>query len=188
MPACDEVQGTFARTIAGRGFSSKVAASQDEAFFGSECVSCGACVQACPTSALQETKVAEIGTPDRAVLTTCGYCGVGCVFRAEMRGEELVRMVPWKEGKANHGHSCVKGRFAWGYANHRDRVLEPMVRARIDEPWRKVSWEEALDRTATEYRRIQKTHGRGLLGRSPPAAAPTRRPSWSRSWYARPSA
>ena len=162
--ACDEVQGTLALTVQGRGFVSKIAASQDEPFFTSECVSCGACVQACPTATLQEKSVAEIGAPDRAVVTTCGYCGVGCAFRAEMRGEELVRMVPWKEGKANHGHSCVKGRFAWGYAQHRDRVLEPMIRGRIDEPWRKVSWEEALAHTVAEFRRIQAQYGPRSVG------------------------
>ena len=111
--ACDEVQGTLALTIAGRGFASRVAASQDESFFTSECVSCGACVQACPTATLTESNVIEIGQPEHSVVTTCGYCGVGCTFNAEMRGEELVRMVPFKDGKANHGHSCVKGRFAW---------------------------------------------------------------------------
>ncbi|HEY7852994.1 MAG TPA: formate dehydrogenase subunit alpha, partial [Caulobacteraceae bacterium] len=162
--ACDEVQGTFALTIDGRGFGSKVSASQAEAFFTSECVSCGACVQACPTATLQEKKVAEIGTPDRAVVTTCAYCGVGCAFRAEMRGEELVRMVPWKEGKANHGHSCVKGRFAWGYANHGDRILDPMIRATIDEPWRKVTWEQAIAHAAAEFRRIEAAHGARALG------------------------
>jgi formate dehydrogenase major subunit len=133
-------------------------------FLSSECVSCGACVQACPTATLTEKSVIEIGTPDRAVVTTCAYCGVGCTFRAEMRGEELVRMVPWKEGKANHGHSCVKGRFAWGYAQHRDRILNPMIRASIDEPWREVSWEEALAHTASEFRRIQARHGRLSVG------------------------
>ena len=162
--ACDEVQGTFALTIDGRGFASKVSASQAEAFFTSECVSCGACVQACPTATLQEKKVAEIGAPDRAVVTTCAYCGVGCAFRAEMRGEELVRMVPWKEGKANHGHSCVKGRFAWGYANHGDRILDPMIRSRIDEPWRKVTWEEAIAHAAAEFRRIEAAHGARAVG------------------------
>jgi len=162
--ACDEVQGTFALTIDGMGFASKVAASQAEDFFSSECVSCGACVQACPTATLVEKKVAEIGTPDRSVITTCAYCGVGCTFRAEMRGEELVRMVPWKEGKANRGHSCVKGRFAWGYANHKERILNPMIRASIDQPWREVSWEEAITHTASEFRRIQAKYGKRSVG------------------------
>jgi formate dehydrogenase major subunit len=162
--ACDEVQGTLALTVDGRGFDSHIAASQDDGFLGSECVSCGACVQACPTSALIENKVIEVGTPDRAVVTTCAYCGVGCTFRAEMRGEELVRMVPWKDGKANRGHSCVKGRLAWGYANHNDRILNPMIRASIEEPWREVSWEEAIKHTASEFRRIQTKFGVRSIG------------------------
>jgi formate dehydrogenase major subunit len=162
--ACDEVQGTFALTIDGMGFASKVAASQAEDFFSSECVSCGACVQACPTATLVEKKVAEIGTPDRAIVTTCAYCGVGCTFRAELRGEELVRMVPWKEGKANRGHSCVKGRFAWGYAQHKERILSPMIRASIDQPWREVSWDEAIAYTASEFRRIQNSYGKHSVG------------------------
>ncbi len=162
--ACEEVQGTFALTIQGRGFDSKVAASQDEPFLASECVSCGACVQACPTATLTEKSVIDIGTPDRAVVTTCAYCGVGCTFRAEMRGEQLVRMVPWKDGKANHGHSCVKGRFAWGYARHNDRILNPMIRASIDEPWREVSWAEAIAHTASEFRRIQAKYGTRAVG------------------------
>jgi len=162
--ACDEVQGTFALTIEGMGFDSKVAASQDDAFLSSECVSCGACVQACPTASLIEKKVVETGTPDRAVVTTCAYCGVGCTFRAEMRGEELVRMVPWKDGKANRGHSCVKGRFAWGYAQHQERILNPMIRASVSEPWREVSWDEAIAHTASEFRRIQEKYGRLAVG------------------------
>ena len=116
--ACDEQQGTLALTIAGRGFDSMVSASQDESFLDSECVSCGACVQACPTATLSEKSLIEQGQAEHSVITTCAYCGVGCSFRAEMRGEELIRMVPNKDGHANHGHSCVKGRFAIGYATH----------------------------------------------------------------------
>ena len=162
--ACDEVQGTLALTVDGRGFGSQIAASQKQDFLSSECVSCGACVQACPTAALNEKSVIEIGTPDRAVVTTCAYCGVGCTFRAEMRGEELVRMVPWKDGKANRGHSCVKGRFAWGYAQHRERILKPMIRSSIDQPWREVEWDEAIAYTAAEFRRIQAKYGIRSVG------------------------
>ena len=163
--ACDEVQGTLALTVDGRGFASKISAGQSvDTFLSSECVSCGACVQACPTSALMEKTVKEMGKPERAVVTTCAYCGVGCSFRAEMQGEQLVRMVPWKEGKANHGHSCVKGRFAWGYANHQDRITSPMIRESIDEPWREVSWEEALEYTAAKLGAIKAKHGARALG------------------------
>ncbi|WP_174504543.1 formate dehydrogenase subunit alpha [Acidiphilium sp. C61] len=162
--ACEEVQGTFALTIAGRGFDSKVSPGMEESFFESECVSCGACVQACPTATLMEKSVVEIGQPEHSVVTTCAYCGVGCSFKAEMRGEELVRMVPYKDGKANHGHSCVKGRFAWGYATHQDRITKPMIRAKISDPWREVSWDEAISHVASEFKRIQTTYGKGSVG------------------------
>ena len=162
--ACDEVQGTLALTVQGRGFAAKIAASQDELFLSSECVSCGACVQACPTEALVEKTVLEIGPPERSEVTTCGYCGVGCTFKAELKGEQLVRMVPWKDGKANHGHSCVKGRFAWGYATHRERVLEPMIRGAITEPWRTVSWDEAIAYAAAEFTRIEAKYGAHAIG------------------------
>ena len=162
--ACEEVQGTFALTIQGRGFDSKVSAGMAEPFIASECVSCGACVQACPTATLIEKSVVEIGQPEHSVVTTCAYCGVGCNFKAEMRGEELVRMVPFKDGKANHGHSCVKGRFAWGYAHHRERILKPMIRETIDQPWREVNWDEAIGRVASEFRRLQQAHGQRSIG------------------------
>jgi formate dehydrogenase major subunit len=161
--ACEDVQGTFALTIAGRGFDSRVSPGGTD-FFGSECVSCGACVQACPTATLIEKSVVEIGQPEHSVVTTCAYCGVGCSFKAEMRGAELVRMVPHKDGGANAGHSCVKGRFAWGYAQHRDRILKPMVRARITDPWRETTWEDAIAHVAREFKRIQAQYGRESIG------------------------
>lgn len=162
--ACEEVQGTFALTIEGRGFNSRVSPGMHESFLGSECVSCGACVQACPTATLTEKSVIEIGQPEHSKVTTCAYCGVGCSFKAEMRGEELVRMVPYKDGKANRGHSCVKGRFAYGYAYHKDRILKPMIRERITDPWREVSWEEAYGRVASEFKRLQTQYGRNSIG------------------------
>ena len=161
--ACEEVQGTFALTIDGRGFSSKVSAG-DKPFLESECVSCGACVQACPTATLIEKSVLAKGQGEHSVVTTCAYCGVGCAFKAEMQGNEIVRMLPYKDGKANHGHSCVKGRFSWGYATHRDRILKPMIRSKITDPWREVSWEEAIGYAASEFKRIQGTYGRDSIG------------------------
>ena len=73
-------------------------------------------------------------------------------------------MVPWKDGKANRGHSCVKGRFAWGYATHKDRILNPMIREKITDPWREVTWEEALAHVASEFRRLQYQYGRDSIG------------------------
>ena len=161
--ACDEVQGTFALTIDGRGFDSVVKTGAED-FFNSECVSCGACVQACPTATLMDKTVIEHGVPDRVVKTTCAYCGVGCSFNAEVKGDQVVRMTPDKDGKANHGHSCVKGRYAWGYANHQDRILEPMVRERITDPWQAVSWEEAIEQAAARLKAVQATHGNNSIG------------------------
>ena len=162
--ACEEVQGTFALTIDGRGFASMVSPSENQPFMESECVSCGACVQACPTATLIEKSIIDQGQADHSVITTCAYCGVGCSFVAEMKGAQVVRMVPNKDGKANRGHSCVKGRFAFGYATHPDRIAKPMIRSRITDPWREVSWDEAIGHAASEFKRIQAKYGRDSVG------------------------
>ena len=162
--ACEEVQGTFALTIDGRGFASHVSASMDESFLASECVSCGACVQACPTATLIEKSVVDMGQPEHSIVTTCAYCGVGCSFKAEMRGEEVVRMVPYKDGGANEGHSCVKGRFAFGYATHKDRITTPMIREKITDPWQAVSWDEAINYAAKRLKETQAKYGRTSIG------------------------
>ena len=162
--ACEEVQGTFALTIDGRGFASHVSAGMDEGFMDSECVSCGACVQACPTATLTEKAVIVKGQPEHSVITTCAYCGVGCSFKAEMKGDDVVRMVPNKDGGANEGHSCVKGRFAWGYATHKDRMLKPMLRGKITDPWKEVTWDEAITFAAGRFKSIQAKYGRNSIG------------------------
>ena len=162
--ACEETQGTYALTIAARGFDSKVVASEDQPFLDSECVSCGACVQACPTATLTEKSLVEMGQPEHFTITTCAYCGVGCSFRAEMKGEQVVRMIPNKDGHANHGHACVKGRFAFGYATHKDRITKPMIRDSIHEPWQEVSWERAISEAASRFKGIQKRHGKNAIG------------------------
>ena len=162
--ACEETQGTFALTISGRGFDSRVSPGQDQPFMASECVSCGACVEACPTATLQEKSIILWGQPEHSVITTCAYCGVGCGFKAEMKGNTVVRMVPWKDGQANEGHSCVKGRFAWGYATHADRITRPMIRDKISDPWREVGWDEAFRYAASRFKAIQAAHGKDSVG------------------------
>jgi len=161
--ACDEVQGTFALTISGRAFDARVS-SGGKSFIESECVSCGACVQACPTGALKEKNLLTIGAPNRSVVTTCAYCGVGCSFKAELKGNEVVRMVPLKAGGANEGHSCVKGRFAWTYASHDDRQLKPMIREKITDEWRIVSWDEAISYAANGLKKVQEKYGWDSIG------------------------
>lgn len=162
--ACEEVQGSFALTVDARGFESRIAAGEDQSFMDSECVSCGACVQTCPTASLMENSLIESGQADHHVATTCAYCGVGCGFIAEMKGDRVVRMVPDEQAKANEGHSCIKGRFAWGYADHSDRILNPMIRRSIDEPWQEVGWQQAIEYAAGEFKRIQAEHGVHSIG------------------------
>jgi formate dehydrogenase major subunit len=162
--ACEEQQGTFALTIDGRGVESRVSASQNEPFLESECVSCGACVEACPTGALMEKSLLARELPQQAVATTCAYCGVGCSLIAEVSNGEVARMVPNRAGRANQGHACIKGRFAYGYATHPDRIVKPMIRKRITDDWTEVSWDEAVAHAASEFKRIQAAHGKDAIG------------------------
>jgi len=163
--ACDEIQGTLALTVSGRGLGSQISASQNESFLSSECVSCGACVEACPTAALSEKSLVAMAKPVESVSTTCAYCGVGCSLNAEVNEkQEIVRMVPNRHGHASGGHACVKGRFAYGYATHPDRIRSPMIRKSINDPWQEVSWDEAINYAASEFKRIQAKYGRDSIG------------------------
>ena len=159
--ACDEIQGTYALTMTGRGFSARPVAGAGAftnpatAYAASNCVSCGACVKECPTSALTEKTVLEQGKPATFVRTTCAYCGVGCAFDAGVRDGEVIQMVPADDGPSNLGHACMKGRFGWTYINAEDRVRTPLLRE--GGSWKEISWNEALDRIAQRFSHI-KTH------------------------------
>lgn len=165
--ACEEIQGTNALTMLGRGFLTLPVAGaeflngSEEGFATSNCVSCGACVKECPTGALKEKTVLEHGTPTHFVRTTCAYCGVGCAFDAGVRDGQVVRMVPADDGPSNLGHACMKGRFGWTYITAKDRVRTPLLRE--GNRWKEMSWDAALDRIAQEFSRIKAQYGPDAL-------------------------
>ncbi|HSA62169.1 MAG TPA: formate dehydrogenase subunit alpha [Nitrospiraceae bacterium] len=165
--ACQEIQGTNALTMLGRGFWTIPVAGAasmsglSEGFATSNCVSCGACVKECPTGALTEKTVLEQGPPTEFVRTTCAYCGVGCAFDAGMQDGKVVQMIPADDGPSNRGHACMKGRFGWTYTAAEDRVRTPLLRE--GSRWKELSWDAALDRLAHEFSRIKTTHGPDAL-------------------------
>ncbi len=164
--ACEEIQGNFALTISGRGFGSAVKAgyAKESNFLNSECVSCGACVKTCPTGALIEKEVVRRGKPFRAVNTTCGYCGVGCSLDVAASGDNIIRIIPADKGLSNYGHSCVKGRFSWGYVKSKERLTVPLMRENINEPFREVSWKDVLGFAADRLKAAQSKYGINGIG------------------------
>ena len=161
--ACDEIQGTGALTMVGRGFFSRPMPGASRygdpsvGFAESNCVSCGACVKECPTGALAEKTLLQQGVPTATVRTTCAYCGVGCAFDAGVRDDRVVTMQPADDGPSNQGHACMKGRFGWTYIYAEDRLTTPLLREGTE--WRKLSWPAALDRIAQEFSRIKSAYG-----------------------------
>jgi len=156
--ACDEIQGTFALAYAGRGWGTKIVAGIESSFADSACVSCGACVSTCPTSALDEAAFQKKETTDQTVTTTCAYCGVGCSLDVHVRGDQVVAIDPALEGPANLGHTCVKGRFAHQYARSKDRLTSPMMR-NGDGSWREATWDEAMGFVAGKLKEIAARDG-----------------------------
>jgi len=165
--ACEEIQGTNALTMTGRGFYARPVAGSGAftnpatAYAASNCVSCGACVKECPTGALTEKTILELGNPTTVVRTTCAYCGVGCTFDAGVRDGRVVQMVPSDDGPSNLGHACMKGRFGWTYIDAEDRIRTPLRRE--GSGWKEMSWDAALDRIAQEFSRIKTQYGPDAL-------------------------
>ena len=155
--ACDEIQGTFALTMIGRGFEARPVAGNGSGYGSSNCVSCGACVKECPTGALLETSIIRSGPPTQTVRTTCAYCGVGCAFDAGVRNGRVVSMAPADDGPSNLGHSCMKGRFGWEYIYAPDRLRTPLIRR--GDRWEAISRDAALDRVAQEFLRLTTAYG-----------------------------
>lgn len=159
--ACDEIQGTFAIAMFGRGFESTVVAGNQVGFAASNCVSCGACVKECPTDALFEKAVAEFGKPDYVTRTTCAYCGVGCNFDVGMRGGRIVSMRPVDASPVNWGHACVKGRFGWDYIYSNERLRKPLQR--VGDRWIEIEWDAAFAHIVDAFRRVKEQFGPDAL-------------------------
>ncbi|HQQ93452.1 MAG TPA: formate dehydrogenase subunit alpha [Bacteroidia bacterium] len=155
--ACDEVQGEFVLSMAGRGFDSHIIKSNEQSFFDSDCVSCGACAQACPTSAISDVFESKSISADKKVRTVCTYCGVGCNLEvAVLNGKVKSIQAPYN-AEVNQGHTCLKGRFAFSFYNHGDRLRTPLIRKNGElEP---ATWDEAYDYIADKLTSIKEQHG-----------------------------
>jgi formate dehydrogenase major subunit len=155
--ACDEVQGSFILQMSGRGYDTKVIAGNDTGFEEADCVSCGQCIFECPVAALEEPGTRDFGLPDATTTSTCSYCGVGCSLDVHTKDGQVINITPSKEGSANNGHTCVKGRFAHQFAHSADRLRTPLIKE--DGQFREASWDEALDLVASKLGGIAREHG-----------------------------
>lgn len=155
--ACDEVQGEFILSMSGRGFDSKIIKGVDQSFFDSECVSCGACAQACPTSAISDIFESKAIMATEKTRTVCTYCGVGCNLEVATTGEEILSIRAPYDAEVNHGHTCLKGRYAFQFYDHPDRLRSPLIRR--DGELVEASWDEALDYIAEKLKHYKSEYG-----------------------------
>ena len=155
--ACDEIQGSFVLTMSGRGFESKITTDNDMMFGDSSCVSCGACAHTCPTDAISDVFQSKSASVDKKVRTTCSYCGVGCNLEASIKDDKVVAIDTPKETEVNAGHTCIKGRYAFSFYDHPDRLKTPLIKR--NGKFKEASWDEAYDFIKKEMNRIIKDNG-----------------------------
>ena len=163
--ACDEIQGTFALTIQGRGNASVAVPGAGMSFSESDCVSCGACANTCPTGAIFDKGFLEAQTnhAEREAVTTCSYCGVGCSLVVQLKDDKVFAIKPNPHGPSNEGHLCLKGRFAFRFATSPDRLTTPLVRNSATGELEPATWEEAIGLIARRFGEIRVQHGHEAL-------------------------
>ncbi|MBK9271274.1 MAG: formate dehydrogenase subunit alpha [Saprospiraceae bacterium] len=160
--ACDEVQGQLVLSVMGRGFDSQIIKGNNQSFFDSECVSCGACAQACPTSAISDVFQSKALVGQDKVRTVCTYCGVGCNLEVSVKNGEILSIQAPYNAEVNKGHTCLKGRFAFKFYKHPERIKHPMIRK--NGVLERVSWEEAYDFIASKLKEIKSKYGPNAIG------------------------
>lgn len=160
--ACDEVQGQLVLSVMGRGFDSQIIKGSNQSFFDSECVSCGACAQACPTSAISDVFQSKALVGQDKVRTVCTYCGVGCNLEVSVKSGEILSIQAPYNAEVNKGHTCLKGRFAFKFYKHPERIKHPMIRK--NGVLEQVSWDEAYEFIAKKLHEIKKLYGPDAIG------------------------
>jgi len=160
--ACDEIQGQFVLSMHGRGFDARIIKSFDTSFDDSTCVSCGACSQACPTSAISDVFQSKAIQATKKTRTICTYCGVGCNLEVATKGNEILSIQAPVDAEVNLAHTCLKGRYAFKFYNHPDRLRKPLIR--YNGHFVEATWDEAYDHIAENLKRIKEEHGGDAVG------------------------
>jgi len=160
--ACDEVQGQFVLSMAGRGFDNRIIKGLDVGFEDSECVSCGACAQACPTSAITDIFDSKRTVADKVERTVCTYCGVGCNLDVAVKNNKVVSITAPYDASANAGHTCLKGRYAFHFYDHPDRLTSPLIKR--NGQFEKATWDEAYDYIAERLIQLRRQFGPDSIG------------------------
>ncbi|MBE7442223.1 MAG: formate dehydrogenase subunit alpha [Flavobacteriales bacterium] len=160
--ACDEVQGEMVLTMVGRGFDAHISKGFDQSFMESDCVSCGACAQACPTNAISDVFQSKSIQGTKKTRTICTYCGVGCNLEVATVGGKIKSIQAPYNAETNGGHTCLKGRYAFKFYDHPDRLTSPMIKR--NGTFENVTWDEAYDFIANHLTRIKSTNGSNAIG------------------------